>query len=308
MDRGTTRMTFDGFVEQRIQTADTEIFVTVGGIGPPVLLLHGFPQTHLMWRHVAPPLAREHTVVCADLRGYGRSGCPPSTADHAPYAKRAMAADMVRVMEVLGFPRFSIAAHDRGGRVAYRLALDHPTRVDRLAVLDILPTETAWARADARFALGFWPWSLLAQEGSLPEHVLMASAAAIVDNAAREWGSPVSATPPEVRAAHVDVLRDPAHAHAIAEEYRAAATIDREHDRADLSAGRRLRCPLLVLWSGDGPLGSWYETDGGPVALWREWADDVQGRALDGGHFFPESRPAETAATLRGFFARRQTA
>jgi haloacetate dehalogenase len=308
MDRGTARMTFDGFVDHRIQTGDTEIFVSIGGVGPPVLLLHGFPQTHLMWRHVAPVLAADCTIVCADLRGYGQSGCPPSTADHAPYAKRAMAIDMVRVMEILGFSRFSIAAHDRGGRVAYRLALDHPDRVDRLAVLDILPTETTWARADDRLVLNYWPWSLLAQAGSLPEHVLMASAAAVVDHALREWGSPASATAPEVRAAYIDVLRDPAHAHAIAEEYRAAAAIDREHDRADLSAGRRLRCPVLVLWGRGGPLDTWYEADGGPVALWQQWAEDVRGLALDGGHFFPEARPGDTATALGTFFARKHTA
>jgi haloacetate dehalogenase len=305
---GTTPLTVDGFAGRRIPTEDTEIFVSVGGAGSPVLLLHGFPETHLMWRHVAPLLARDHTVVCADLRGYGDSGCPASTPDHAPYAKRAMAADMVGVMTALGFARFSIAAHDRGGRVGYRLALDHPERVDRLAVLDVVPTETAWARADARFALGFWPWSLLAQDGPLPEHVLMASAAAIVDHAARDWGSPALVTPRDVRAAYVAVLRDPAHAHAIAEEYRAAATIDREHDRADLRAGRRLRCPVLALWSRGGPLGTWYEADGGPVGLWREWADDVRGQPLDGGHFFPEARPTETAATLAAFFSRRQAA
>src|SRR3954466_10553781 len=158
----------DGFEAITVQTGETEIFLRQGGSGPPVLLLHGFPQTHLMWRSVAPLLAQRFTVVCSDLRGYGRSGCPASAPDHAPYAKRSMAGDMVQVMERLGFPRFAVAGHDRGGRVAYRMALDHPDRVDRLAVLDILPTETVWERADARFALGYWPWSLLAQPPPLP--------------------------------------------------------------------------------------------------------------------------------------------
>src|SRR5262245_20908346 len=162
----------DDFHIVEVDTGETTIFARWSGSGPPILLLHGFPETHLMWRGVAPRLTGEHTVVCADLRGYGRSGCPASTADHAPYAKRAMARDVVIVMQRLGFERFSVAGHDRGGRVAYRLALDHPGRVDRVAVLDILPTATAWERADARFALGYWPWSLLAQPEPLPEHLL----------------------------------------------------------------------------------------------------------------------------------------
>src|SRR5688572_17121425 len=173
----------DGFTAATIETGEAGIFVRTHGSGPPVLLLHGFPQTHLMWRGVAPLLARRFTVVCADLRGYGRSGCPLSTADHAPYAKRAMARDMVAVMEQLGFPRFSVAGHDRGGRVAYRLALDHPDRIERLAVLDVLPTGTVWERADAKFALAYWPWSLLAQPEPLPERLIAAAADAVVDNA-----------------------------------------------------------------------------------------------------------------------------
>jgi haloacetate dehalogenase len=209
----------DDFETAEIQMGEASIFVRWSGSGSPILLLHGFPQTHLMWRSIAPLLARNFTVVCADLRGYGRSGCPASTPDHAPYAKRAMAQDMVIVMERLGFPRFSVAGHDRGGRVAYRMALDHPSRVDRLAVLDILPTGTVWDRADARFALAFWPWSLLAQPEPLPERILAAAPEAIVDAALGGWGSPSAVFPPEVRAAYVQALRDPAHVHAICEEY-----------------------------------------------------------------------------------------
>ena len=197
-----------------------------------------------------PLLARRFTVVCADLRGYGRSGCPASTPDHAPYAKQAMARDMVVVMERLGFPRFAVAGHDRGGRVAYRLALDHPGRVERLAVLDILPTGTVWERADARFALAYWPWSLLAQPAPLPERLIAAVPEAVVDEALAGWGSPVAVFSPEVRAAYVEALRDPVHVHAICEEYRAAATLDRVHDDADRTSGRRIACPLLALWSG----------------------------------------------------------
>ena len=254
-----------------------------------------------MWRGVEPLLASSFTVVCADLRGYGRSGCPPSAPDHSPYAKRAMARDMVVVMERLGFPRFAVAGHDRGGRVAYRLALDHPDRVSALAVLDVLPTSTAWDHADARFALGYWPWSLLAQPEPLPEILLTSAAAAIVDHALDQWGSRADVFPPDVRAAYVDAFRHPDHAHSVCEEYRAAATLDREHDDADRASERRIACPLLVLWSARGPLGTWYAEHGGPLGLWRAWSDDVRGHALDAGHFFPEEAPEPTADALRGF-------
>jgi haloacetate dehalogenase len=296
-------MTMDDFTAAEIQTGDATIFVRSCGNGSPILLLHGFPQTHLMWRKVAPLLAREFTVVCADLRGYGRSSCPLSAPDHAPYAKRAMAQDMVTVMERLGFPRFSVAGHDRGGRVAYRMALDHPRRVDRLAVLDIVPSETAWDRADARFALAFWPWSLLAQGEPLPERILTAVPDAIVDDALERWGSRSAVFPAKVRAAYVDALRDPTHAHAICEEYRAAATIDREHDRSDRAERRRIACPVLVLWSGEGPLATWYIEDSGPIAVWGAWSDAVQGQPVKGGHFFPEEAPKETARALSRFLS-----
>ena len=293
---------WDDFASAEIQTGEASIFVRWSGSGSPILLLHGFPQTHLMWRRVAPVLARKFTVVCADLRGYGRSGCPASTPDHAPYAKRAMAHDMVLVMERLGYPRFSVAGHDRGGRVAYRLALDHPDRVDRLAVLDVVPTETVWDRADARFALTFWPWSLLAQPEPLPERVLAAAPEAIVDDALGGWGSPSTVFPPAVRAAYVQALRGEGHAHAICEEYRAAATIDREHDRTDRVGGRRIVCPLLALWSAGGALDTWYVEESGPIALWRAWSDDVRGRPVEAGHFFPEEVPEQTAEALTRFF------
>jgi haloacetate dehalogenase len=300
---GATTDVMDDFSEVEVSVGQGSIFVRSSGSGPPVLLLHGFPQTHLMWRSVAPRLARHFTVVCADLRGYGRSSCVASAPDHAPYAKRAMAEDMVAVMERLGFSRFSVAGHDRGGRVACRLALDHPARVAALAVLDIVPAETVWDRADARFAVAFWPWSLLAQPAPLPERILMTAAEPVVDAALGGWGTPLSVFPAEVRAAYVDVLRDEAHAHAICEEYRAAATIDREHDKADLAAGRRIACPLLALWSAHGPVGTWYVEDGGPLARWQDWCDEVQGHGLDAGHFFPDEAPEQTASALIRFFA-----
>jgi haloacetate dehalogenase len=292
----------DGFGSSHIDTGEVSIFVRSRGTGPPLPLLHGFPQTHLMWRDVAPRLARTFTVVCADLRGYGDSGCPPSAADHAPYSKRAMAKDMVDVMEKLGFPKFSVAGHDRGARVAYRLALDHPGRVDRVAVLDIVPTADAWVRADSRFALSFWPWSLLAQPEPLPEKMVMAAADAIVDDALNTWGSPSGTVAADVRAAYVTALRSPGHAHAICEEYRAGATIDLTHDQQDIASSRKIRCPLLALWSAGGAVDSWYEEEGGPLALWRQWAVDVRGQRMQGGHFFPEAHPEQTSDELQRFF------
>jgi haloacetate dehalogenase len=292
----------DDFTTAEIHTGETTVFLRWRGAGRPLLLLHGFPETHLMWREVAPRLAEEFTVVCPDLRGYGRSGCPASDLHHAPYAKRAMARDLAVAMERLGHGRFSLAGHDRGGRVGYRLALDHPERVERLAVLDILPTETVWARADDRFALGYWPWTMLTQPEPLPERLLSACADAVVGDALDQWGSDPSAFPTPVRVAYTAALRDPSHAHAICEEYRAAAGIDREHDRADREAGRRIACPLLVLWSAAGAVGTWYQREGGPLALWREWAARVEGQALNAGHFFPEEAPDLTVDALREFF------
>jgi haloacetate dehalogenase len=295
-------MTLDDFATTNIDTGEATIFVRSGGRGPALLLLHGFPQTHLMWRNVAPLLARDFTVVCADLRGYGRSGCPPSTTDHEPYSKRAMARDMITLMERLGFAQFFVAGHDRGGRVAYRIALDYVDRVERLAVLDIVPTESAWERADAQFALAFWPWSLLAQAEPLPEFILSTNSDAIVDHALREWGSSAAVFPQEIRTAYAEALRDPLHAHAICEEYRAAATLDRAHDQVDREAGRRISCPLLVLWSAKGPLETWYTKESGPVGVWRQWSNEVRGQAFDAGHFFPEEIPEQTAEALGHFF------
>lgn len=281
---------------------DARIFLRSTGSGPPLLLLHGFPQTHLMWRKVATTLSRDFHVVCADLRGYGQSNCPPSDNEHTPYSKRTMAHDMVAVMQALGHSSFAVAGHDRGGRVAYRLALDHPQRVTRLAVLDIVPTESAWSRANSVFALSFWPWVLLAQDAPLPEAILTSSAAAIVDHALDGWGSKPDSFSAEERDVYVAMLREPQHAHAICEEYRAAATLDRQHDLADRSQGRKIRCPLLALWSRGGALDSWYASEGGPLALWREIADDVRGASIDGGHFFPEQNPQETVDRLASFF------
>lgn len=290
----------EGFL---VDAGETSIFIRRLGAGPPLLLLHGFPETHLMWDRVAPRLAGDFTVICADLRGYGASGKPPSTADHAPYAKSVLATDMIRVMENQGFARFSVAGHDRGGRVAYRLAMDHAERVERLALLDIIPTGEAFHRADARFTLAYWPWSLLSQPEPLPERLIASDPEAVIDNALAEWGSDPAAFPPDTRQAYIDALRDPATVHAICEEYRAAATLDLARDISDRNEGRRIEAPVIVLWGAGGPLDTWYADAGGPLGIWRTWADNVRGRAIAGGHFFPEENPIETAAELRAFFS-----
>jgi haloacetate dehalogenase len=269
---------FEGFESATVDTGDTSLFIRRGGNGPPLLLLHGFPQTHVMWHRVAPVLAERFTVICADLRGYGASGKPASRSDHSPYAKRTMALDMVRLMTAQGFERFGVVGHDRGARVAYRLALDHGKHVERLAVLDVIPTSDAFARADARFALAFWPWSLLSQPAPLPESLLAGAPAAVIADALSNWGSDAVAFPAEVRAAYIAALSDRESIHAICEEYRAAATLDLEQDKEDRLAGRRIGCPLLVLWSAGSALDTWYQDIGGPLTVWKNWAEDVKGR------------------------------
>ena len=292
---------FDGFEALTVDVGETTIFLRRKGKGRPLLLLHGFPQTHVMWHRVAPALAEEFAVICPDLRGYGASGKPPSTEDHAPYAKSAMALDMAKLMEAQGFKRFAVVGHDRGGRVAYRMALDHPDQVDRLAVLDIIPTGEALRRADARLALGYWPWSLLAQPEPLPEALISGNPQVIVDNALGGWGSDETSFPPAIRLAYIDALRDLKAVHAICEEYRAAATLDFAKDIEDRKAGRRIACPVLALWSEGGPLDEWYRDAGGPIGIWREWASQVRGRPIRGGHFFPEQNASETIEELRAF-------
>jgi len=285
---------FEGFTLTTIDTGETAIRVCYGGSGPPLLLLHGHPQTHVMWHLVAPRLAQDFTVVAPDLRGYGDSAKPPTTPDHAPYAKRAMARDQVAVMQQLGFERFAVAGHDRGGRCAYRLALDHPERVLQLAVLDIVPTSEAFRRADMAFALSYWHWFFLAQPADLPERLIQADPEAFY---LRRGGRLFA---PEALAEYRRCFHDPATIHAMCEDYRAGATIDFAMDEADRGT-RRIACPVLVLWGRRGQLENAYDV----LAVWRDWADDVRGRALDCGHYLPEEAPDETYAELHRFFAER---
>jgi haloacetate dehalogenase len=288
---------FEGFDRTLIATDEATICARRGGAGPPVLLLHGIPQTHVMWHRIAPWLARDFTVVATDLRGYGDSSKPPSTPDHAPYSKRAMARDQVEVMRQLGFERFFLVGHDRGARCAYRLALDHPERVLKLAVLDIVPTAEAFRRADMKFGLAFWVWFLLAQPYDLPERVLGQNPQLFLDYMLDTWSADPKAFTPEARAEYARAFRDPSTLHAICEEYRAASTLDCQHDESDRGV-RHIGCPVLALWSRHGFL----EQSGDVLAIWRGWASDVRGRALDCGHFLAEEAPEETYQALRAFF------
>jgi haloacetate dehalogenase len=294
---------FEEFRLETIDTGEATLRVRHGGSGPPLLLLHGHPQTHVMWHLVAPMLAREFTVIAPDLRGYGDSSKPPTTDDHEPYSKRAMARDQVALMQQLGFDRFAVAGHDRGGRVAYRLALDHPQRVTRLAVLDILPTSEHFRRADMRFGLGYWHWFFLAQPFDQPERIIGADPTVFFTRAWPRDSEGRPQPPPYFAPAAVeDYLRcylNPATVHATCEDYRAGATYDFELDKADRAAGRRIACPVLALWAARGALPAWYDV----LEIWREWAQDVRGRAIDSGHFLPEEAPEETARELRAFFA-----
>jgi haloacetate dehalogenase len=238
---------FPGFTRALIPTPEAAICVRHGGSGPPVLLLHGHPQTHVMWHLTAPALAAEDMVVCADLRGYGDSGKPPAAPDHESYSKRAMARDMVAVMGALGHPEFAVVGHDRGGRVAYRLALDHPGRVRGGAVLDIVPTGEMFRRADMAFGLGYWHWFFLAQAFDLPERVIGANPDGFYFHRGRDMFEPAAMA--EYRRCYAD----PATIHAMCEDYRAGASFDFDLDEADRKAGRWIRCPLLALWGGKGP-------------------------------------------------------
>ena len=289
---------FEGFDLRHIDIPGGHLRVRTGGAGPPLLLLHGNPQTHAMWHRLAPALARRFTVVAPDLRGYGGSHKPPATADHAPYAKRAMAADMAALMTVLGHDTFQVASHDRGARVAHRLALDHADRVSRLAVLDIVPTLEHFERTDMAFALGYYHWFWFAQPHPFPENLI--SAAPDV-----WWQSHTSREPKspgfffaEAEADYLAAVHDPAMIRGMCEDYRAAATIDLVHDRASRAAGERVRCPMLVLWGTRGSIGKWYD----PLALWRAYcAAEVVGGPIPSGHYLAEEAPTETLAAFDAF-------
>jgi haloacetate dehalogenase len=282
---------FDGFALERIDVAEAVLRVRHGGDGPPVVLLHGHPRTHVTWHMVAPLLAAEHTVVCPDLRGYGESSKPATTADHAPYSKRAMARDVVALMAALGHERFAVVGHDRGACVAFRTAMDHQDAVTALAVLDSIPIGEILARADARFAAAWWHWFFFGQLEKPAERVISRDPDAWYTATAEHMGE-------EAFADFRRAIHDPETVHGMLEDYRAGLGIDREHDDADKAAGRQLGCPMLVAWSVHDDLEDLF---GDPVAIWREWAGDVRGATIDSGHHMAEEAPQELAALLRGF-------
>ena len=291
---------FDGFETRTLETERGTIHARVGGSGPPLLLLHGYPESHLMWHSCAPALAERFTVVATDLSGYGASFRPNPAADHAPHSKRALALDQVQAMASFGHERFAVAGHDRGGRVAYRMALDHPDCVSSLAVLDIVPTAEVWARADDRLAIVYWHWGFLAQPAPLPERLIAADPDAYLEHHLRVigLGAQPGRYPETVIAAYRAQLSDPGAVEAICEDYRAGAGIDRQLDEAD--RGRRIECPVLVLWGTRGALEPLY---GDVLAVWRSWARDVRGRGVEASHFLVEDRPDEVAVELAAFFS-----
>ena len=292
---------FAGFSDERIDVGGgVAIRARVAGEGRPVLLLHGYPQTHACWHRVAPLLvAAGFRVVAADLRGYGDSSKPASSADHAAYSKRAMAADQVAVMRALGHDRFAVAGHDRGGRVVHRMALDHPGAVGRLAVLDIAPTATMYARTDMAFATGYYHWFFLIQPAPLPERLIGADPEFYLRRKLAAWDRGPDTFAPEAFAEYLRCFGDPASIAATCEDYRAAATIDLQHDAAE--ADRRVEAPLLALWGERGLVGRTYDV----LATWRGKAVDVRGHALPTGHYLPEEAPDATAEALAAFFGGR---
>lgn len=288
---------FKGFTTTAIETRGTVIHTLHGGSGLPLLLLHGYPQTHVMWHKIVSRLSKCFTVVATDLRGYGDSGKPPSGSDHCAYSKRATAQDQVEVMEALGFGSFLVAGHDRGGRVAHRMALDHPDKVEKLALLDIVPTHKIFSTVNKEVATGYYHWFFLIQDNNLPETLIGHDPAYYLSAKLAHWSGSMDGFTEEALAEYVRCFSDPAVIHASCEDYRAAASIDLEHDEADMH--RKVSCPVMALWGEKGLMERNYDV----LATWRERASDVVGFKLPCGHFLAEELPDETFAYLEGFFA-----
>lgn len=287
---------FEGFERRFIDTSEITINLVIGGEGPPLLLLHGCPETHIMWRKIAPSLAEQFTVVAPDLRGYGDSSSPRGEPDHSNYSFRVMAQDMVEVMSLLGHKHFMAAGHDRGARVLHRMALDSPERLDRVALLDILPTVTMYDQIDKEFALSYWIWSFLTQPADMPERMISSQIDAYMENELghlRQSG----VIEPQAWNHYRQALATPEKVHGVCEDYRAAASIDLDHDRMDLN--RSIACPVLVLWGKKNPV--WDRFD--MIGVWQERADNVAGCPLSCGHYLPEEAPDETLKYLQNFFS-----
>ena len=286
-----------GFEQTRIQTRGAEINLVHGGAGQPLLLLHGYPQTHMMWHRVAPRLAEEYHVICPDLRGYGDSSKPESTKDHAPYSKREMAKDMVDVMKDFGYEQFAVAGHDRGARVLHRMILDHPERVEKACVMDIAPTHHMFKTTDQEFATGYYHWFFLIQPNGLPEHLIGADPEYYLTEKMGRWSTPDSVFAPEAFAEYLRCFQNPETIHASCEDYRAAASIDLGHDAEDLNL--KIECPLLVLWGDQGLVHRKYDV----LSVWRERASNVSGKSLNCGHYLPEESPEQVLEELLLFLS-----
>jgi haloacetate dehalogenase len=293
---------FPGFESRRFVTSGSEIFARIGGNGPPLFLLHGYPQTHVMWHLVAPKLASHFRLIMCDLRGYGQSGIPRTVPDHSTYSKRAMAQDVIEIADQLGFKSFLLCGHDRGGRVSYRLTLDHPGRVERLITLDIIPTYNMWHLLTRDLALKIFHWSFLAQPYPWPEEMIGRDPVGWLDHKLALWGGTgdLSIFAPQALAHYRAFFSEPARAHATCEDYRAGATYDLAADEADRAANRRIACPTAAIW---GEKGIPSET-AGPLAIWQEWCEKVEGRAINSGHFPAEEAPDDTAQAILEFFTR----
>ncbi|MDR5906530.1 alpha/beta hydrolase [Franzmannia qiaohouensis] len=288
---------FEGFRSFDIAHGDVDIHGRIGGSGPPLLLLHGHPQTHVIWHRLAATLANHFTVVVTDLRGYGDSSKPPGEPDHANYSKRAMADDQLAVMRELGFERFFLCGHDRGGRVAHRLVMDHPEAVEKLMLLDIAPTLAMYEQTDRTFATAYFHWFFLIQPAPLPETLIEASPADYITRTMGGRHASLEAFDPAAIAEYQRCLAQPGAAHALCEDYRASNGIDLEHDRADREAGRRITCPVSVLWGKHGIIERCFE----PLAEWRAVAERVEGEALPCGHYIPEEAPQALLERLLRF-------
>jgi len=291
-------MFFDGFTLETRTANGQAVRLRRGGEGPPLLLLHGNPQTHAMWHKVAPVLAKRFTVIAPDIRGYGFSGKPPVTPDSRHYAKREMAKDLVALMQDLGHARFKVVSHDRGARVAHRLTLDHPEAVEKLCVMDIIPTLEHFERADMAFGMGYYHWFFLAQPHDRPERMILRDVEDWFDLHTSREPKDKSFFHPEARADYLAALRDPATVTAICEDYRAATGLDLEHDRASRAAGQRIACPLLALWGAKGAIPRWYDA----MVIWAQYADGpLTGGPVDSGHYLAEEAPEQVLAALDGF-------
>ena len=290
---------FPGFASRRFTTQGAEIFARIGGSGPPLVLLHGYPQTQVMWHRIAPRLAERFQLIIPDLRGYGTSSTPPADIEHYAYSKRAMARDVIDIADQLGIARFLCCGHDRGGRVAYRLALDHPERVEKLVVLDIVPTYDMWHRLTRDLAMQTFHWTFLAQHAPWPEEIIGRDPVGWLDHKLARWGGSgdLSCFAPEALAHYRAFFSEPARLHATCEDYRAGAGYDLAADEADRLVGRRIACPVGVFWGAKGIPSKTTS----PLAIWDDWCDSVEGRPIQSGHFLPEENPEETASAILDF-------